>query len=115
MLRTKRANAHPAIREVLDLVQREAIHIDEMRRTFDLELHEIEQVGAARDEFRVRVARGGRRCRSGRGRLLVAEGPHALTLLVFCATSVMASTIFEYAPHRQMFPLMRSRISPGVA
>ena len=43
-----------------DLVERKTIHVNQMGRRFDLELHQVEQVGAARDELGTRDARGGR-------------------------------------------------------
>ena len=50
--------------------------------------------------------RGGRRF-GGRARPFVGEGLHRFTP----ATSAIASWMFEYAPQRQMLPLMRSRNS----
>ena len=52
----------------------EAIDVDEMRRRLDLELHEIEQVGAAGDELGAGDARRGGRGFGGRLRAFVAEG-----------------------------------------
>ena len=66
------------------------IDIDEMRRRLDLELHQVEQVGAARYEFGVWLACS----RSGRGWRLgafVGEGLHAC----LPATSVTASAMLE--------------------
>ena len=53
----QRADAQAAFRRGFDLVEREAVHIDQMRRRFDLELHQVEQVGAARDELGAADAR----------------------------------------------------------
>ena len=47
----QRADAQAAVCRHLDLVQRQAIDVDEMRRRLDLEFHEIEKVGAAGDEL----------------------------------------------------------------
>ena len=74
-----------------DLVEREAVHVDQMRRRLDLQLHQVEQVGAAGDELGARDARGGRGGLGGRLRALVGEGLHAC----LPATSVIASTMLE--------------------
>ena len=52
----QRADAQPAVRRGLDLVEAKAVDVDQMRRRLDLELHQVEQVGAARDELRARRA-----------------------------------------------------------
>jgi hypothetical protein len=41
------------IRRVFDLLQRQARDVDHLRRPFDIHLHQINQIGAAGDEFRV--------------------------------------------------------------
>src|SRR5688572_14515655 len=81
-----------------------------MRRRLDLELHQVEQVCAAGDELRVACLRGGRRSFGRRARALEGERFHTRLL----ETSVIASTMFEYAPQRQILPLMRSRSSAPV-
>src|SRR5204863_4147827 len=85
--------------------------VDEVGRRLDLKLHQVEQVGTAGDELRVRLARDGGCGIGGRVCALVGEGLHVRTP----ATSLIASTMFEYAPQRQMLPLMRSRSSSTVA
>ena len=87
----QRADAQPALGRRFDLVEREAVDVDQMRRRFDLELHQVEQVGAAGDELGALDARGGRRSLGGRFRALVGEGFHAC----LPATSVIASTMLE--------------------
>ena len=74
----QRADAQPALRRRLDLVEREAVHVDQVRRRLDLQLHQVEQVGAAGDELGAWVARGSRRGLGRRVRALVGEGLHAL-------------------------------------
>jgi hypothetical protein len=60
-------------------------------RRFDFELHEVKEVGAARNELRIAYLRGGR-CRfSGSARAFVGEGFHARLR----ETSVIASTMLE--------------------
>ena len=78
VLRTSAPMCIPPSGVALDLVQRQAVHVDEMRGLLDLELHEVEQVGAAGDEFGAGIARRG--CRSGGRcrRTLVGERLHAL-------------------------------------
>ncbi|KAK0329101.1 hypothetical protein LTR94_038092, partial [Friedmanniomyces endolithicus] len=68
-----------------------AVDVDQGGRGLDLELHEVEQVGAAGDEAGVRGTGdelGGLSRRSG---ALVGECLHALTP----PTSVIASMMFE--------------------
>ncbi len=50
----ERADAQTAIGRVVDRVEPEAVDVDEVRRCLDLEFHEIEKIGAARDELRAR-------------------------------------------------------------
>jgi hypothetical protein len=72
------------------LIKAQVIDIDQVQRGFDVEFHQVEQIGAAGDKTR---AFGLRRLRSGGGRIgaAVTERPHAGT----SATSVMASMMFE--------------------
>ena len=51
----QRADAQPALGRRLDRVERQPVHVDEVRRRFDLQLHQVEQVGAAGDELGARV------------------------------------------------------------
>jgi len=62
-----------------------------MSRRFDLELHQVEQVDAARNELCALDARCGGRGRGGRARALIGEGLHAL----LPETSVIASAMLE--------------------
>ncbi len=43
----------------------EAVDVDQMRRRLDLELHQVEQVGAAGDELALRGARRGAAASAG--------------------------------------------------
>src|SRR5580693_8004639 len=61
----QRSDAQPSVRGGFNLVEAEAVYVDEMLWRFDLELHQVEQVGASRDEFGVRVARRRSRCFGG--------------------------------------------------
>ena len=47
----QRADPQPAFRRRLDLVEAEIVHVDQVRRRLDLQLHQVEQVGAAGDEL----------------------------------------------------------------
>ncbi len=72
------ADAQSAVRQLIDTAKRQPADIDQMGRTLDLELHEIEQVRSAADETRARPAadhggNGGFRVR----RTLVCERAHA--------------------------------------
>src|SRR5262245_55593547 len=78
-----------------------------MRRLLDFELHQVQKIGAATYEHRAR-SRHSRTCCSRVSDPLVGERLHRDTSP---ATARMAATMFGYAAHRQMLPLMRSRIS----
>jgi hypothetical protein len=80
-----------AFGQCLDAVQRQSVHVDQMRRCLDLELHQVQQVGAAGDELCAWMAGDGG-CSMRRGlRAFVGEGLHDL----LPATSVIASMMFE--------------------
>ncbi len=101
------ADVQPVVRD-LDLPERQRVDVDELRRLEHVELHEIEQRGAPRDEGGI-----GRRARRDDGRvdgrdLEIANGPHAPQPL---RTLSMAATMFGYAPQRQRLPLICSRMS----
>ena len=93
------ADAEAAIGGVFDFVEGEAVDVDEVRRGLDLQLHEVEQIGAAGDESGAGVAcgGGGGLCGGGGGLCggggaLEGEGFHTTPSF---ATSVMASAMFE--------------------
>ena len=52
----ERADAQAAAGRVFDLLKRQPRDIDQLRRTFDLHLHQVDQIGAAGDELRARIA-----------------------------------------------------------
>ena len=54
-IRNERADAQAAIRRLLDGLERQARNVDQPRRPFDVFLHQIDQIGAAGDEFRLGV------------------------------------------------------------
>ena len=87
----QRTDPQPTFGGALDLVEREAVHVDQMRRRLDLELHQIEQVGAAGDELRTRNPRRGGRSFGRCASTFISEGLHAC----LPATSVIASTMLE--------------------
>ena len=69
----------------------EPVDVDEVGRRLDLELHQIEQVRAARDELGAGPPRNGRCGLGRRARALIGEGLHPC----LPATSVIASTMLE--------------------
>ena len=85
------ADAEAAFRRRFDLVEVEAVHVDQMRGCLDLEFHQVEQVRPAGDEHRALDAGRGSGCVGSGGRLFVGEGFHVR----LSATSVMASTMLE--------------------
>jgi hypothetical protein len=86
----KRADPKPALGRSFDLVEAKTIHVDKVCRCFDLELHEIEQIGPPGDE----LGSGSLRrfgCFERRGSALIGERLHAF----LPATSAIASWMFE--------------------
>ena len=85
------ADPQAAFRSGFDLVQRELVDIDEVRGRLDLQLHQVEEVRAARDELGALdpCSRGGGL--GGRARPFVGEGLHRFAP----ATSVIASWMLE--------------------
>ena len=71
------AQNHPRAAAIAPRI--EAFNVDEVRRRLDLQLHEIQQVGAAGNEARAGRACSRGHCLLGRGRTFVAEGLHACT------------------------------------
>ena len=97
----------PAIRELIDPVQRQPGDVNDSLRPLDALTHQVDEVGTAGEELRPRL--GSDRLEGGvhvRG-ADVGEGLHS-------ATSSIAATMPLYAPHRHRLPLIRSRISAGV-
>jgi hypothetical protein len=87
----QRTDAQAAVGHRLDPVQREVVHVDQVGGRLDLELHQVQQVGAARNEARTGNARCGR-CRfRGRRGPLIGKRLHRVTP----ATSAIASWMLE--------------------
>jgi hypothetical protein len=87
----ERADAQSAVRRRFDLVQRQPVHVDQVCRRLDPELHEIKQIGASGNELGAWRARGGGGSLRRRIHAFVGEGFHAF----LPATSVIASAMFE--------------------
>jgi hypothetical protein len=83
----QRADTQAAIRRLLDLVERQAVDIDQARRRLDLQLHQVEQIGPAGDDFCAGLDGGG----GVRNRVsaLVSEGSH----VAIPSACLMAATI----------------------
>ena len=56
-IRHQRADAQAAVAGLLDGLERQARNVDQPRRPLDVFLHQIDEVGAAGDEFRLGVGR----------------------------------------------------------
>ena len=56
-VRHQRADAQAAVRGFLDGLERQPRNVDQPRRPFDILLHQVDQVGAAGNEFRRRIGR----------------------------------------------------------
>src|SRR5471032_3332086 len=98
------SDSQTTLRRGFNPVKSKAIDVDQVRRRLDVQLHQVQQIGAAGNDLRAVDLR--RQCRGfglGLG-ARIGKGSHALA----CATSVMASMMLEYAPQRQILPLMRS-------
>ena len=52
----ERSDTQAAARRVFDLLQWQPRDVDHFCRPFDIHLHQVDQIGASSDEFRVRVA-----------------------------------------------------------
>ncbi len=69
------ADPQSAVRQLLDRPERQAADVDQVGRPLDLELHQVEQIGAAADELGAGPGRRGDRGPRV-GRALVGEGSH---------------------------------------
>ena len=87
----KRADPQPAFGRFLDRIEAQVLYIDEMSGRLHLDLHQIQQIGAAGDEFGpLRFCnRFGRVCR--RFRPFVSKAAHDQAP----ATSAIASAMLE--------------------
>jgi hypothetical protein len=84
-----------------------AVDVYERSRRLHSVLHQVDKIRAACKEFRATHCPEVKRFRRS-DCPLVLKRSHADTPL---ATARTAATMFGYAPHRQMLPLMRSQIS----
>jgi hypothetical protein len=71
------ADAQPAVGRVLHGVERQPAEVDDVRGRLHLQLHQVEQVGAAGDELGARLRGDGARGGAGGRGALVGEGLHA--------------------------------------
>ena len=90
-VRHEGADAQAALRHFLDPVQLQVLHVDQMGRCLDLQLHQVEEVGAACQELGARPLRHCGRRLCGRPGAFIAEGFHAFAP----ATSAIASAMLE--------------------
>ena len=56
-VRHESADAQPAVRGLLDGLERQARDVDQARRALDVVFHQVEEVGAPCDELRGRIGR----------------------------------------------------------
>ena len=74
-----RANPETPVRESLDLIRGQAVHVDEQLRRRHLQLHQIDEIRAGAKEHRIGRP-GNQRDRAGPiARPLVTEGSHRAT------------------------------------
>ena len=110
-VRHQRADSQSLLRGLFDAAERQRIDVDKIRRRLDFKLHKVDQIGPASDELGCTTRR---RRAGGRDitRSLVAKRLHDRSP---STTSRIAATMFAYAEHRQIFPLIRSLISASVS
>ena len=108
-VRRERADAVVPARRAFDRSERELREIDDHLRTLDALLHQIDERRSACEIARAALAARshGRRLRRPRA---PREGIHHVAFRPSCT----ARTMFGYAPHRQMLPLIASRTSSSV-
>jgi hypothetical protein len=85
----QRADTQAAFRGVFDLVERQTVDVDQGRWCLHLQLHEIEQVGAAGNELDAGFARRDS-CIRDRLRAPVGEGFHVCSPIA----CLIAATMF---------------------
>ena len=102
------ADAQAAV-GLLDPGRQQPGHVHQQVRRLHPEFHQVDQVGAAGEELRVRAAGQ----RDGAGRV---GGPDVVERLHRAApASCTAATMFGYAPHRHRLPLIRSATSASLS
>ncbi len=87
------ADPQAAVIRRLDAIEAQTVHVDQVCRRLDLQLHQVKQVGAAGDEASALPACRGSDGLRGRTRPFVAEAFHAFAPAFPPATSVIASTM----------------------
>ena len=85
----QRADAQAALRRLFDLVERQPVDVDQHRWRLDLQLHQVEQIGAAGNDFRARFHGSGGSAGGGIG-TLIGKGFHVGNP----AACLMAATMF---------------------
>ena len=53
----ERPDAQATAQRVFNLLERQSRDVDDLRRSFDIHFHQIDQIGAARHEFRIWIGR----------------------------------------------------------
>src|SRR5690242_21231230 len=86
------ADAHTSIWKLLDASEREPGHIDQLRRSLHIILHQIDQIRSAAEKLRVRIARLGTDSLFNAGCSKVLKGSHA-GLFILPRACVMAARI----------------------
>ena len=108
-IRHERADPQSSVGGLFDGLERQPRNVDQPCRPFDVLFHQVDQIGAARDEFRFWI--GGDLAH----RVGDVGGPRILEIDHDCPIACwIAATMLGYAPQRQMLPLMSSRISSAL-
>jgi hypothetical protein len=90
-VRHERADPQAAVRRFLDPLERQLRDVDQPRRPFDVLLHQVDQIGAAGDEFGVRIRAGAAHRIRDVGGARVFETDHARAPFITCR---IAATMF---------------------
>src|SRR5580704_7512565 len=109
----QRPDPQPAVRQVLDAVQRQVVDVDQQPRPQHVLAHQIHLGGTAGQERAVRALPDQRDRGTGVAGPDIAERPHHRSLPAASRTPRIAARMFGYAAHRQILPLIHSAISPS--
>src|SRR6266853_1423815 len=107
----QRSDPQPAVRQVLDQVQRQVIDVDQQSRPQHVLAHQVYLGAAAGQERAVRALPDQRDRGTGVGSPYVAERPHHRSPPAASRTPRITARMFGYAAHRQILPLIHSAIS----
>ena len=107
----QRPDPQPAVRQVLDQVQRQVVDVDQQPWPQHVLAHQVHLGSAAGQERAVRALPDQRDRPTGVDGPYITEWPHHRSPPTASRTPRIAARIFGYAAHRQILPLIHSAIS----